>query len=370
MKRLFMIALLAMVVVGAASCGGSTGVRGKVSDEIYGDPVPGLTVKAQNLDNFSLPQEKAEVGSDGSYSLSLEPGKYRLEIVDERSTFEYVRHLEPIKIENGWLEKDIKVEPIVKTWLHGKVIEGETKKPIVSAKITIDGQTNTTDKNGGYEFKYIRSGEKGIEITASGFANYKRSYRLSKGETVEDFEMKPSIVIEKAQIKDITTLLSYRVEIAKGTSKENVKESTKMIIVHMPFTFEVVSPNGEGRFLIMEQYMKKGEKWAKVDPKEFAPLRKIYDDYSKDFANIEKQFNAIKATPSKEPVVMENLNVVSYAFDAKLKGFTWKANFWIVYDGPYMGYPIKLVLEKPGDYTEFNMSMFNDKDNLLGPPPQ
>ncbi len=370
MKRLLIIALLVMVVVGGASCGGSTGVRGKVSDEIYGNLVPGLTIKVQNLDDFSIPQEKVEVGSDGSYSLSLEPGKYRLEVVDERQNFEYVRHLEPIKIENGWLEKDVKVEPIVKTWLHGRVIEGETKKPIVGAKITIDGQTKTTNKNGGFEFKYIRPGEKGIEITAFGFANYKRSYRLSKGETFEDFEMKPSIVIEKAQIKDITTLLSYRVEIVKGSSKENIKESTKMIIIHMPFTFEVVSPTGEGRFLMTEQYMKKGEKWVKVDKKEFAPLRKIYDDYSKDFADIEKQFNATKAMPSKEPAVMGNLNVVSYAFDAKLKGSTWKATFWVVYDGPYMGYPIKLALEKPGDYTEFNLSMFNDKDNLLPPPPQ
>lgn len=365
-----MALVIALVsILALSSCGkGAQGVSGNVYDKIYGDKLPFLTLKFTNLDDRSV--ETTKPNNNGDYNISLTPGKYRFEVLDERTDFKYARYVKGFVIEEGkWLQEDVPADPIVKTFVYGQVLENETNKPIPGASITMGDKTVTTDKEGRYEFKYIRPGNTHLKIEAKGYAAYEIIYNTSEGETIEDFKLTRSSDEGNISIKSLRNILSYRVEIAKGKNKDSISSATKITVNNLPFALDIESPKGAGRYVLSGSYFNKDGKLEKTTEDAFKELKQEYYDYDNIFQSAIDQFHALKIkTSNASPIMLGNYNVSPYAFTVTINNSKYDATFYIVSDGPNKGYPLKLVLSKDGDYKDITVSMINDPTNIIQEP--
>lgn len=368
MRRTFTFAVLFLMVATLSSCGVSQGIKGKVTDKIYGDPVNAVTVTLQNLDDMALEPITTQVNEKGEYEVSVNPpGRYRIEVEDKRNNFQYVKFIRAVKIEEDKIEQlDVRIEPIVKTFIHGQVLAKDTGKPVEGAKIRFDSEEVATGKNGIYMLKYTRPGPRVVTIEAKGYATYKQNYNLSQGETIEDFKISPSAMADKPIIKNLTDLISYQVEIVTGPNSENVSSSTKMIVNHLPFGLKVTNKNGTGLLNLTDQFIKKSGKYEKVSQEEFQAFRKEYDSFSAFYNEVVTRIASGKdIETSKEPDIIGEFNAIRNTFKFGYSGKNYNATTWIVYEGPFLGLPAKIVIERPGDYIEFNFSLFNAIENSI-----
>lgn len=365
-----MTLVIALVsILALSSCGkGAQGISGNVYDKIYGDKLPFLTLKFTNLDDRSV--ETTKPNNNGDYSISLTPGRYRFEALDERTDFKYARYVKGFTIEaNKWLQEDVQADPIVKTFVYGQVLDSMTNKPIPGASITMGDKTVTTDKEGRYEFKYIRPGNTHLKIEAKGYTIYEIMYNASEGETIEDFKLTKSSDEGNMAIKSLRNILSYRVEIASGKSKETISSATKIIVNNFPFALDIESPKGTGRYILAGAYLQKNGKFEKTTEEAFKELKQEYYDYDTIFQSAIDQFHAQKIkTNNASPIMLGNYNVSPYTFTVTINNSKYDATFYIVSDGPNKGYPLKLVLSKDGDYKDITVSMLNDSSNTIQEP--
>jgi len=368
MRRTSAFVVSIMVIVALSSCGISQGIKGKVTDKIYGDPVNVVTVTLQNLDDMTLQPITTTVNEKGEYEVSVDPpGRYRVEIEDKRSNFQYVRFVRAVKIEQGKVEQfDVQVDPVVKTYIHGQILAKDTGKPVEGAKIKFDSEEATTGKDGKYIFKYTKPGPRVVTIEAKGYAIYKQSYNLSQGETMEDFKISPSAMADKPIIKNITDLLSYQVEVVVGPNNETVSSSTKMVVNHLPFGLKVTSKNGTGLFYVTDSYIKKGDKFEKVSEEQFKIFRNEYDFFNSLYNKVAQRLSGGKdISTDKEPDIIGEFNAIRNTFKFEDSGKEYNTTMWIVYEGPFLGLPAKIVLERQGEYIEFNFSLFNAIENSI-----
>lgn len=368
MRRIFTFAVLFLVVATISSCGVSQGVKGKVTDKTYGDPINVVTVTLQNLDDMTLEPITTQVNEKGEFEVSVNPpGRYRIEIEDKRSNFQYVRFVRAVKIEEGKIEQfDVQVDPVVKTYIHGQILAKDTGKPVEGAKIKFDSEEATTGKDGKYIFKYTKPGPRVVTIEAKGYAIYKQSYNLSQGETMEDFKISPSAMADKPIIKNITDLLSYQVEVVVGPNNETVSSSTKMVVNHLPFGLKVTSKNGTGLFYVTDSYIKKGDKFEKVSEEQFKIFRNEYDSFNSLYNKVAQRISSGKdISTDKEPDIIGEFNAIRNTFKFEDSGKEYNTTMWIVYEGPFLGLPAKVVLERQGEYIEFNFSLFNAIENSI-----
>lgn len=368
MRRTFTFAVLFLMVATLSSCGVSQGIKGKVTDKIYGDPVNAVTVTLQNLDDMALEPITTQVNEKGEYEVSVNPpGRYRIEVEDKRNNFQYVKFIRAVKIEEDKIEQlDVRIEPIVKTFIHGQVLAKDTGKPVEGAKIRFDSEEVATGKNGIYMLKYTRPGPRVVTIEAKGYATYKQNYNLSQGETIEDFKISPSAMADKPIIKNLTDLISYQVEIVTGPNSENVSSSTKMIVNHLPFGLKVTNKNGTGLLNLTDQFIKKSGKYEKVSQEEFQAFRKEYDSFSAFYNEVVTRIASGKdIETSKEPDIIGEFNAIRNTFKFEHSGKDYNATMWVIYEGPFLGLPAKIVIERPGDYIEFNFSLFNAIENSI-----
>lgn len=358
-----------MSILALSSCGkGAQGISGNVFDKIYGDKLPFLTLKFTNLDDRSV--ETIKPNNNGDYSASLTPGRYRFEVLDERADFKYTRYVKGFVIEEGkWLQEDAPIEPIIKTFVYGQVLESGTNKPISGASITMGEKTMTTDKEGRYEFKYIRPGNTHLKIEAKGYAVYEIIYNTSEGETIEDFKLTKAEDAGNMAIKSLRNILSYRVEIARGKSKDTITSATKITINNFPFALDIESPKGTGRYILAGAYLQKNGKFEKTTEDAFKTLKQEYYDFDALLQSAIDQFHALKIkTSNASPIMLGNYNVIPYSFALTADNSKYDATFYIVSDGPNKGYPMKLVLAKDGDYKDITISMLNDSSNTVQEP--
>ncbi len=362
--------LLAFIsVLALSSCGnGAQGVSGNVYDKIYGDKLPFLTLKFTNLDDRTV--ETTKPNNNGDYSIALTPGRYRFEVLDERADFKYSRYVKGLTLEEGkWLNEDVQVDPIVKTFVYGQVFDKVTNKPVPGASITMGDKTMTTDKEGRYEFKYIRPGNTHLKIEAKGYTIYEIMYNTSEGETIEDFKLTKSSDEGNMAIKSLRNILSYRVEIAKGKNKDSITSATKITVNNLPFALDIESPKGTGRYVLSGSYFNKNGKLEKTTEEAFKTLKQEYYDFDALFQSAIDQFHALKIkTSTASPIMLGNYNVSPYSFTMTAGNSKYDATFYIVSDGPDKGYPLKLVLSKEGDYRDITVSMLNDPTNTVQEP--
>lgn len=73
-------------------------------------------------------------------------------------------------------------------------VEGEVfdagGKPLFGAKVTIDGQTSTTDEQGVFQFRAIASGEVIVLVEKNGFARYREKLTVPAGSRIEKGRLK------------------------------------------------------------------------------------------------------------------------------------------------------------------------------------
>jgi len=357
-------ALVSILVL--SSCGrGAQGASGNVFDKIYGDKLPFLTLKFTNLDDRTV--ETVNPNNNGDYSVSLTPGRYRFEATDERTDFKYARYVKGLNIEEGkWLTEDVPADPIVKTYVYGQVLENISNKPIPGASITMGDKTMKTDKNGKYEFKYIRPGSTHLKIEAKGFTTYEIMYNASQGETFEDFRLTKAEDEGNLMVKSLRNILSYRVEIATGKNKDSISSSTKMTVNNLPFALDIESPKGTGKYILSGAYIQKDGKLVKTTEESFKDFKQEYYDFDNLFISAIEQFNALKIKTANDlPIALGNYKVSPYAFTITTGNSKYDATFYIISEGPNKGYPLKLVLSSEGNYKDISISMLNDPSNTV-----
>lgn len=370
MVTLFTALIAVVLCFSLVSCGnGAQGVSGVVYDKIYGDKLPELLVKFISLDDWQ--ETKTYPDRDGEFSVSLKPGKYRMEIIDERTEFKYAKLTKGYVIEEGkWIENEkIEVDIIVKTFISGQVLENGTKKPIPGAKITLGDKTMTTDKQGRYEFKYIRPGNTHLMIEAKGYAPNENLYNVSSGQSIEDFFLTKALDIGNAKIKSVHDILSYRVEIAQGTDKDNIKSAIKMTVNNLPFALEVESPEGDGRYVLSGAFLKNNGVYEKTTEDAFKKLKQHYFDFDIFLKSAIDQFHSQKVKENNVAAVpYDQFSVIPYPLSLTIDSKKYDATFYIIFDGPNKGFPIKLTLSRSGEYKEISLSLFNDVSNIIKEP--
>lgn len=370
MKKYCLLIIVTMVAL--ASCGGiSQGLKGKLVDAIFGDPVKNIQVKLVAIDGTATKAITFVVDDkDGEFQQSLEPGRYRIELEDITEDFKYGRQVNPFTVEEGKaLEITYKMDPIIKQWIHGKVMEKDTKKPIPDATVKFHDMACKTDKNGNYTLRNFRPGSVDLEITAKGYAPLVKDYKMSEGESIEDFELTPTGYIEGAKVNLMDDLMSYVFEVSNGTDEENITSVDSIIRYVAPLSLNIVTGDqnyitAQGKF-----FKKTGEKWAEISKDEFdklidTPYTKAYDRFRSAF----EQFNKLKKTISTDVDKIESANLVNYKFQATFEDATYECNLWMYFDGNFMGYPTKLTMKSSGKYYEYEFSKFNSPENRINPP--
>lgn len=370
MKKYCLLIIATMVAL--ASCGGiRQGIKGKLVDAIFGDPVKNIQVKLVAIDGTATKAITFIVKSDdGEFQQSLDPGRYRIELEDITEDFKYGRQVNPFTIEEGKaVDITYKMDPIVKQWIHGTVMEKETKKPIPDATIKFEETTCKTDKNGGYTLKNFRPAVVKLEITAKGYAPYVKDYKMSEGESIEDFELTPTGYIEGAKVNLLNDLMSYVVEVSNGTDEDTISSVDTIIKGIAPPTVNITTGDQEFIGVDMKFFKKTGEKWAQIKQDEFdklteTPYKKATDRFKSAF----EQFNKLKKTISTDVENIESANLVNYKFQATFEDTTYECNLWLYFDGNFMGYPTKLVMKSSGKYYEYSFSKFNSPENRISAP--
>lgn len=370
MKKYCLLIIVTMVAL--ASCGGiSQGLKGKLVDAIFGDPVKNIQVKLVNIDGTATNAITFVVDSkDGEFQQSLEPGRYRIELEDITEDFKYGRQVNPFTIEEGKaLEVTYKMDPIIKQWIHGNVMEKDTKKPIPGATIKFNDLTCKTDKNGNYTMKNFRPGVVKLEITVKGYAPLLKDYKMSEGESIEDFELTPTGYIEGAKVNLMDDLMSYVFEVSNGTDEENITSVDSIIRCVAPLELNITQ--GEQQFVTARGkfYKNTNNKWVETNQQDFEKLTETpYTIAFKRFRSAFEQFNKLKKTMSTDVEKIESANLVNYKFQATFEGTTYECNLWMYFDGNFMGYPTKLFMKSSGKYFEYVFSKFNSPENRINPP--
>jgi len=366
MKKLLFVCFLTIIF---ASCGISQGIKGRIIDKLFKEPVSVVTVKLQNIDDTRISPIITQPDDEGYYSISADPGTYRLEITDERQDFQYASYVRPVKIGDGVLEHNAEIELIVKTYIHGQVFYKGTKNPIEGAVVTIENLTSKTNKNGSFDLRYLKPGLKKVMVEKNGYKTLEKAYNLSSGETIDDFEIEPLTAPTKLIIKKLTDLLSYRLEIAQGASSDNMNLAASLIVINIPFSFSITAGDQEGIFMA-EPFLKKDSKYNQVSMVAFKNLYAFWDDYTKviDRASTELEKSGLKPLNAFTGE-FEDYRFVEYNFTYKdEKGSNVDCKMRIAFDGPYKDFPIMISTSQNGKTTEIQLSAFNALENKIPSP--
>ncbi|MEZ4813296.1 MAG: hypothetical protein R2883_07485 [Caldisericia bacterium] len=378
MKKIGLFIVVITVVAIFASCGFSQGITGNIYDSIYGTKITkdsGVTIILKSLDNTRVPEIEIIPSKNGTYKIEAKPGRYRIETDDP--DLNYKRFIQAVEIGEGVMEFDIPTEPIVKTWIHGLVAEvqpGKTaeedyKTLIGGAVIEIDGKTSVTDENGNFEIKYIKSGLKKVSIIADGYKPYNKAYNLSKGETIEYFELEPVIDKDQSLVSSVTNLISFKAEILKGSSSKNISDSYMTTLITMPYTLEVENSGNKYRLNMGELHL--FDEATKEFTKSEDPDSEVIDFVKSSFELLTDVGRFVSnSTDMKIGATIGNLSGYScspynFKYIDDENGFEYDATLWVITDGKLETYPIKLTLfdESKNEYLEINLFGFNSPEN-------
>ncbi|HOO97203.1 MAG TPA: carboxypeptidase regulatory-like domain-containing protein [Caldisericia bacterium] len=372
MKKVVVIIITAVfVTLSISACGFSQGVRGKITDSIYGDNVANLEVTLVNLDKMYNQKITSTSDENGEYSIKADAGKYRIEVEDSELT--YKRYIKPIDIPEGIMDYDVQIEPIVKTWIHGLVAEYEPDKPdtadyknlIAGAEIEIDGIKSITDENGNFEIKYIRPGLKKVTIKAEGYKDYIKAYNLSRGETIEYFEIEPASGVKREKVSKLTNLLSYRSEVLKGTSPSDITETSTFVAITSPYAFNLESTIGDAKYFGGISYALQNGEFTEVSTNDIERQKKIVDA---SVALVEGLADYVNATDELAlgvtTVSISGYGCQPFEFSYKSEdGKEWNVSLWAIIDGQFTTYPARVIMERNGEYVEINYFALNDYEN-------
>lgn len=367
MKRYnLLIVAVCMVLV---SCGGiKQGIKGKLTDKIFGDPISGVDVKIVAYDTQNLDAYPVKLNNDGTFEMSLDPGSYRIEAEDNRQEYVYGRIIEPFKIQKDTVyEHEYKMDPIVKQWIHGTVTDKGTKKPIAGATVAFNDFKATTNKNGEYEIRNYKPGSMKMEVTAKGYAPIIKDYRMTAGESIEDIELSPSSYIEGATVKPLTDLISYVIETSIGPSSTEINSIDVITVNTLPWACKIEKGND-----IVYQF---ATKYYKLDDKnshkeipqgEFEKISKpVLDDHMSMIKDAFKQFNSLKKSVSTDVIKIETSNMVNYKFAFDYQGTNYACELLMYFDGPLAGFANKLTMSSPGKYFKFDFKNYNSPENTI-----
>lgn len=373
MKRIALFTALVTVVILTASCGMSQGIEGRVFDNIYGDPISDITVRLKSIGtNTSGPAIEVTPNKKGMYSIEAKPGRYRVETEDEDIT--YKRFIQPITIEDKVIEMDLPLEPIVKTWIHGFVAERESEEPknyeyknyVSGATIKIDDKEVITNDDGSFEIKYLRYGLKKVSIEADGYKPYNKSYNLSRGESIEYFVLEPLTDIDHKLVSSIKHLSSFKMEILKGSSSEDINESYSATIIEIPFNYMVESNNGTYRYT-NSFYTKLNEstsEYVKIEKEEMQDVDSLIKD-SVDLID-ELGYYISNTDGMAMGEVIGNVagySCSAYSFKYDFNGEKYDVNLWVIIDGTLETYPAKVTMSNNNSYLELSLFAFNSFEN-------
>lgn len=367
MKKYSLLAIIACLVL--VSCGGiSQGIRGKLTDKIFGDPITGVTIKIVAYDTPNLETYPVNLGKDGSFQMNLPPGSYRFEAVDNRQEYVYGRLIEPFKIADGKVyEKEFKMDPVVKQWIHGVVTDKVTKKPIPGAAITYGGKYKaTSDKKGEYLIRNYKPGTVKLEVVAKGYAPHVTDYRLTPGESINDIEMSPSSYIEGAKVKSLNNHISYVIETSQGTSKEDMKTTDIITVNNIPYGLKIET-NETTVLESMNKYFKSSSKKdIPISKDEFDKIASpTYQEHVKMIEGAFASFNSLKKSLSTDVIKQDAANFVSYKFSYDHNGTKYECELSLYFDGNYEGFANRLTLVSTGKIIRFEFKDFNlPKNNI------
>jgi hypothetical protein len=354
-----------------SSCGKiGQGIIGKVVDGIFGDQVSTVDIKIVAYDRQNPQTYMIKADENGEFQLQLEPGNYRIEFEDNTTNFTYARKIETFEVVQGKaIEMTYKLDPIVKQWIHGIVTDKESKKPIADATISFDDATTKTNKKGEYELKNYRPGLKHLKITAKGYAPISKDYKMSSGESAEDFEMSPADSIEGATVKPLTDLVSCILEVTSGSAPDKDLIYTIITENNFPYAVKVESGTNTNMLVLGKCYKSNGDKFALITEDEFD--KNVDQFYTKPKALLDeayKQFNALKKEMSTDVIKLESANLVSYSFKVKHDGTEYDCKLELYFDGTFRGFMNKITFTAQGKYIDIILKDLNLPKNLLVPP--
>ncbi len=377
MKKIGLFITVITVVAIFGSCGFSQGVTGNIYDSIYGTKITrdsGVTIVLKNLDNTRLPEVEVTPSKDGTYKIEAKPGRYRIETDDP--DLNYKRFIQPIEIGEGVMEFDIPTEPIVKTWIHGliaevqpgKTAEEDYKTLIEGAVIEIDGKSSITDENGSFEIKYIKSGLKKVTIKADGYKPYNKAYNLSKGETIEYFELEPVIDKDQSLVSSVTNLISFKSEILSGTSSKNITDSYVSTLITSPYTLEVENANKKLKMVLGEihHFDESTNEYIRSDSHDSETINFVKSSFQilTDIGKFVSNSNDLKIGETIGNLSGYSCSPYEFIY-VDNEGLEYDAKLWVIIDGQFETYPIKLTLfnKKNNEYLEINLFGFNSPEN-------
>lgn len=169
-------------------------VLGIVSDQVSGDPLPGVTVSVVGT---SL---SVTTSADGLYKFSLAPGSYTLEF----STYGYEDASEPASVSllaNTTL--DVPMDRVPGGSLAGLVRNANTLAPLAGASVEVVGTPLSTvaDGSGNYSFPAIPTGSYTVRASALGFGAREKTVGISNGSAgTTNFDMTPSFVFDTQEV--------------------------------------------------------------------------------------------------------------------------------------------------------------------------
>ena len=369
MKRYILALSIAAVIL--ASCGGvSQGIKGKLTDAVFGDPIVNVNIKIVAYDSSKQDVFTPAVDDDGFFEQSLAPGNYRIEIEDKGETYVYSRKVEALKIEQGKLTDLVyKLDPIVKQWIHGTITDKVTKKPVAGATVAFDNDKAVTDKNGNFELRNYRASMKKLEITAKGYMPLTKDYRMSQGETAEDFEITSVNFVQGASVNKLADLLSYVLEITGGPSPDKTDFMNTITVNNLPFAVKIVTGKDEYVMYMAKTFKKSDQKYASIPRDEFeSSTKSIFKDPLDMINSIFTQFNALKASINTDVIKLESGNIVKYNFKTSYNGTDYDCVLQLYFDGPNVGYADKLTLNGGGKYYEIVLKDINSPKNRIADP--
>lgn len=371
MKKYNLLIVAACLVI--VSCGGiKQGIKGKFTDKIFGDPISGVDVKIVAYDSQKLDSYPVKLNDDGTFEMSLEPGNYRIEAVDDRQEYVYGRIIEPFKVKEGSVyEHEYQMDPIVKQWIHGTITDKDTKKPIAGATLTFNKFTGTTDKNGNYVIKNYRPGIVKLEVKAKGYAPLTKDYRLSPGESIEDFELSKASQIEGATVKPLSDLLSYSIQTSKGASEADITSMDAITINNLPWATKIESGKDVVYQFTGRYYNFDGKNYKEISKDAYEKISKpTLDDHMAMIKSSFEKFNTLKKSLSTDVIKLESANLVSYKFTNNYQGTDYNCELMLYFDGALAGYASSLTMSTSNQYIKFEFQNINQPANTINIPLQ
>lgn len=369
MKKYNLLIVAACLAI--VSCGGiKQGIKGKLTDKIFGDPISGVDVKIVAYDTQNLDTYPVKINDDGTFEMSLEPGSYRFEAVDNRQEYVYGRIIEPFKIQKDSVyEHEFKLDPIVKQWIHGTVTDKATKKPIAGATLSFNKLSGTTNKNGDYEIRNYRPGIVKMEVKAKGYATLSKDYRLTAGESIEDVELSPASYIEGATVKPLGELVSYVIQTSKGTSEAEISSMDSIIINNLPWGAKIESGKDIVYQFLGKFYSFDGKNYKEISKEAYEKISKpTLEEHTAMIEGAFKKFNSLKKSLSTDVIKLESANLVSYKFTYNHEGTEYNCELMLYSDGALVGYANSLTMAIPNKYYKFEFQSFNQPGNTINIP--